>query len=236
MDELFFDAWRYYKIVEEACLVFINYINETEQEEITNKFDFYNYIHTNHIVEKNIFDRRYYFHGGGCTIEINGTPVIDWDFGCRSFWCGIDPFKMARTLNSVSDSSNKSWNGQMIQEQCEEYMNTKGYMYKFQNQYYFDLVKMNPQKPLFPNEYDTLLVEYHGKTKEFPKNKSIDRFIRKSQFIYKGIDDISDVYTFVFFNKGVEVQRIKYSDIAYHDNAVKIANEEILKRFKTFRS
>lgn len=48
MDELFFNAWRYYKIVEEACLVFINYINETEQEEITNKFDFYNYEQNNY--------------------------------------------------------------------------------------------------------------------------------------------------------------------------------------------
>lgn len=98
-------------------------------------------------------------------------------------------------------------------------------IYKYRNQYYIDLVKLSPQKTAFPTEYDMLCVEYHGVRRNFPRTKTIDRLLKKSPYIYSNIDDISDCYMFIFYNNGSEIGRIKYSDIAYPDHAVKLANE-----------
>ena len=147
MDELFINAVNdYYHIVEDACLFLINYINESEQMNITNKRELLDYVHSHHIIDKKIGEKTYYFHGTGCTVEVNGIPQIDWDFGYRSFWCGIDPFKMARTLNNASGSDCKTWKGTEIFEQCENYLKEDGYLYKYKNQYYFDWTQLSLKK------------------------------------------------------------------------------------------
>jgi hypothetical protein len=82
---------------------------------------------------------------GGSSHE-NGIPKIDWDFGYLHFWCGIDPFKMARTLNNTSGSGGKIWDGKDIFEQCEKYLKEDGYLYKYKNQYYFDWAQLSLKK------------------------------------------------------------------------------------------
>lgn len=161
MDEVFINAVNdYYHIIEDACLILINYINESEQMNITNKRELLDYIYSHHIINKKICERTYYFHGVGCTVEVDGIPKIDWDFGYLHFWCGIDPFKMARTLNNTSGSGCKIWDGKDIFEQCEKYLKEDGRLYKYKNQYYFDWTQQSlkkeslQQKSLILESYD----------------------------------------------------------------------------------
>lgn len=229
MNKKFLEAVKAYVcIVEEACDLLITYIEKEEHITILNKYDLYDYLHRSHRIEFIIGERRYYFHGAGCTVFSNNMAIIDWDFGCRSWWCGVQPFKMSRTLKNSMFEEAEYHDCNFIKYKCEQYL-LEELMYYYKGQYYIDLLKFGCKKIEFPINYDRVLVEYKGVTRTFPKCKSIDKFIRKSNAVYEKISELQNNYIFIFFNKNIEVAKIPYNDIAYPDSAVKIMNEEVLK-------
>ena len=229
MDEKFLRAIKaYINVVEKACDLLITYIEQEEQIEILNKYDLYDYLHKNHKFEINIGKRKYYFHGTGCTVYLNNIPVIDWDFGYRSWWCGIEPYKMSSTLKHLLFEDINYYNSNFIKNNCEQYLLEKK-IYYYKNQYYINMLKMGCENISFPINYDKVVIEFKGLSKTFVKCKNIDKFIRKSNSIYKGIFKLKNNYILVFYNNDIELARIPYNDIAYPDSAVKIMNEEIIK-------
>ncbi|SEQ05973.1 hypothetical protein SAMN02910289_01146 [Lachnospiraceae bacterium RM5] len=229
MDKKFLEAVKFYLyIVENACNLLIDYIRNKEQIYIINKYDLYDYLHKKHVFEFVEGERKYCFHGKGCTVLINDKPMIDWDFGYRSCWCGVEPFKMALTLKSSSYKDFNYYDGKYIKKQCEQYLSEKK-MYYYSGQYYIDLIKFNYKKIKFPIIYDKMIIEYNGISRSYPKCKSIDKFIKKSNVIYEKINYLKNNYTLVFYYQNNEIARIPYNDIAYPDAAVKIMNGEIIK-------
>lgn len=231
MDEGFLKAAKvYFGIVEEACNLLMDEIGKRKQAVIRNKYDLYEYLYLqgNRIFEVVFDDRKYYFHGVGCTVFMNGVPMINWDFGCRSWWCGIDPFKMATTLKCFSFEETEYYDGNYIKNKCELYLSEKA-LYFYKGQYYIDLLRLGCKKIEFPMDYERMIVEYKGVSRSYLKCKSIDRFIQKSTKVYEGIDDLKNNYTLVFYHHDSVVARIPYNDIAYPDAAVKIMNGEIIK-------
>ena len=226
---MFINAFKiYYNIVKEACDSLLESISKMEQKSILNKYDLYDYLHNNHVNELDCEEKKYHFHGIGCTVSINGTPMIDWDFGYRSWWCGIDPHKMAKTLQRFSYENEAFFDGNFIKNLCKKYLLEKA-MYFYKGQYYIDLLKIGYKRLTIPSNYDRMMVEYKGIKKEFPKCKCIDRFIRKSTVVYNGISELSDNYILIFLEQSNEIARIQYNDIAYPEAAVKIMNGQILK-------
>lgn len=161
-------------------------------------------------------------------MALNEKLFIDWDFGYRGRWCGIDPWKVAMTLKRNNSSYAEYYDGNLIQKECEQFVE-KGIMFKQYNQYYFELMEKETFKPEFPAEYDTLIVEYRNLNWVIPRDKVIDRFIRKSVRVDKQINNNEDNYTLKFLLDGKELFIIPYDDVSYPENAVKIMSDEIIK-------
>lgn len=53
-------------------------------------------------------------------------------------------------------------------------------MFSQQGQYYFTIPEEHAFKPDFPEKFDTLIIEHNGKECSIPRNKIIDRFIKKA--------------------------------------------------------
>ena len=229
MEDKFLDATKaYFTIVETECNSLISYIECTEHITILNKFDLFNYFCVSQKMEFDIGEKKYYRHGNGMMVICGDVVIADWNFGCKSWWCGIDPFLMAETLRNSSFIDSNYYNGNYIKSNCEQYVIDE-FLYYYKGQYYINMLKLECTKYKFPIEYDELVIEYKGIIRVFNKCKSIDRFIRKSNAVYAGIMDLNNNYILIFYNDGVEVTRIPYNDIAYPDSAVKIMNEEIIK-------
>lgn len=229
MEDSFIEAVKnYLKIVEDACNVLINFIENTEQVKILNKFDLYNYFNNSHKMEFDIGDKKYYRHGNGMMVVSNDITIIDWNFGCKSWWCGVEPFLMAVTLKNTCFKDSNYHNGDYIKGKCEQYV-VDELLYYYKGQYYINMLKLECTKFVFPAAYDKLVIEYKGINRSFDKCKIIDKFIRKSNRIYAGVFDLNNNYILIFYNNDIEVARVPYNDIAYPDSAVKIMNGEIIK-------
>ncbi len=229
MEDKFLEAIKtYFVIVENACNLLVNYIECTEQITILNKFDLYNYLNNSYKFEFDIEGKKYYRHGNGMMVLHDDIVVIDWNFGCKSWWCGIDPFLMATTLKHSCFKEPDYYDGKFIKQKCEQYV-LEELLYFYNGQYYLNMLKFKCKKLKFPADYDRLVVEYKGIKRSFLKCKSIDNFVRKSKLVYAGITKLKDNYILVFYSNDVEVARIPYNDIAYPDSAVKIMNDEIIK-------
>lgn len=229
MDEKFLEAVKtYLSIVEEACNTLIDYIEKEYNTTILSKYDLYDYLFRSHRYEFIIEERKYFQHGLGFTIYENDKPIIEWDFGYRSWWCGIQPFKMSNTLKNFGYKESDYCNTEFIKQECEQYV-IDNFMYYYKGQYYINLLKLESKKIEFPTEYDRVVVEYKGVTKSFFRDKRMDKFIRKSNAIYARISEMNNNYILIFYNNDMEVARIPYNDIAYPDSAVKIMNQEIIR-------
>lgn len=62
-------------------------------------------------------------------------------------------------------------------------------MYKKNGQYYFKFLDNKVFDPDFPKEFDTLLIEHADKKWYIPRNKLIDKFIRKSKKVYNKVGE-----------------------------------------------
>lgn len=218
---------KYIKDVENVCNILVKNINDSENLNLKNKYDFFMYRANYNKVEFEAEGIRYRMHGKGC-LAFNEQKFIDWDFGYRSRWCGINPWKVSITLKNNNSPHIEYFDGNFIQTVCEQLLK-KGIMFKKYDQYYFEKTDDETFKPEFPSEYDVLVIKYSNLSWSIPRNKVIDRFIRKSTRVHNQINNKEDKYMLKFLLDGKEVYAIPYDDISYPENAIKIMSDEIIR-------
>lgn len=223
-NELKFIMEEYMECVDGVCINLIKGLN------LRTKWDFFEYMSTHHKMEFEINGISYRFHGKGCR-AFNKEMFIDWDFGYRSRWCGIDPWLLARTLEYNKSKHIKYYDGKIIKEECELAV-LDGKMFKKCNMYYFVIPITDTFEPDFPKEFDTLIIEHFNSKWMIPRNKVIDRFIRKSRRVYNHIEKSLNKYTLRFILEGKEIYSIPYDDIGYPENAVRIMNDILINLSK----
>lgn len=225
MNESFAIAIRqYYSIVKSACQEFCDYIGKSNSVELKNKSDLYAFLRSSQLSVFDLGEKSYHFHGGGCSVMTNGKQIIAWDFGYRSWLCGIEPYKMALTLSNFSSGLEEIFDSEQISELCEVEVE-KGNMTKHYGQYYMNLLSLETEKYSFPIDYDSLIIEQRNIRRAFCKSDSIDRFIRKSTKVYKNIKELEDNIVLVFIKNNTEIGRFLYNDTAYPDSAVRVMDQ-----------
>ncbi len=218
---------EYIREVEEVCGILIKGINFSENLKLKSKKDFFDYRAHYKKMEFNVESICYKLHGKGC-IAFSEERFWDWDFGYRSRWCGINPWKVSATLKRNKSPYIQYYEGSVLQVLCDQYVN-EGIMFKWNDQYYFEMPKDETFQPKFPEEYDTLIIKYGDLQWSIVRNKDIDRFIRKSTRIHKQIDRYEDNYLLKFLLNEKECCCIPYNDISYPESAVKIMSDHIIK-------
>ncbi|MEY8268737.1 hypothetical protein AALA79_20545 [Lachnospiraceae bacterium 64-25] len=218
---------EYIRDVEEVCNILVKSINTSENLNLKNKYDFFVYRSNCKKMEFEAGGISYRLHGKGC-VAFNAEKFIDWDFGYRSRWCGINPWRVSTTLKKNNSLHVEYYDGVLLQASCEQLVK-KGIMFKQNDQYYFKMIENESYKPEFPTEFDILVIEYFNSSWSIPRNKVIDRFIRKSTRVHNHINKDEDKYMLRFLLKGKEIYSIPYNDISYPENAVKIMSDEIIK-------
>lgn len=108
-----------------------------------------------------------------------------------------------------------------IRQQCQKGVE-EGKMYEKYGLYYFSIPETEWIIADFPKEFDTLIIERLGKTYTFQRNKLVDRFLRKSNKVYKNIEDYYDKYTLRFMLNGKEIYQCYFSDVGYPPKAVEL--------------
>ena len=157
MNESFAKAIRqYYSIVESAYSDFCDFIKVKYSVDIKNKSELYDFLRNN---QQSIFDineKIYHFHGVGCSVSANGKQIIAWDFGYRSWLCGIEPYKMAITLSNFSSDLEEIFDAERISELCKVEAEN-GNMTEHDGQYYINLLSLETENYSFPKEYENLM-------------------------------------------------------------------------------
>lgn len=217
---------EYIKNVEDICNILLEGINDSDNLNLKTKKDFFVYRMEKTKMEFEIRGISYRLHGKGC-VAFNKEFFLDWDFGYRSRWCGIEPWKLAMTLKKNGSQYDEYYDGNLIKKICEQAVE-EGIMFKMYEQYYFSISKSETFEPKFPKEFDTLIVVHHDLTWSIPRNKMIDKFIRKSTRVYNQIDKNEDKYVLFFMLGGKEIYSISYDDIGYPEEAIKIMSDDIL--------
>lgn len=210
--------------VNEICQNLINGLSLNNKEELLI------YKGRHRIFEHDINGMRYVYHGRGCC-AFNEKIWIDWDFGYRSNWCGIDPFKVANTLERNKMKSVNDYDGNRIKAECEKAV-SDGTMFLKYERYYFNIPISDTFVPCFPKDFDTLIIEHFGSSWSVPRNKVIDRFIRKSIWVSNQIEQRANIYTLRFMLEGNEVYSIPYEDTCYQESAVRIMSDDIIQNAK----
>lgn len=196
---------------------------------LKNKRDFFEYRAMQGKMEFEVNGISYRLHGKGC-YAFNEEMFIDWDFGYRSRWSGVDPWKLAMTLKQNKSSHLEYYRGDRVKAVCEQAV-SEGVMFERYDQYYFTIPFSETFEPYFPKEFDTLVIEHFDSKWIVEKNKLVDRFLRKSRRVYKQIEKSENLYTLRFLLNGKEIYSIPYSDIGYPENAIKVM-DEILRNNK----
>lgn len=219
---------EYIKGVENICNNLLDGINHDNNLNLKTKRDFFVYREKQKKweYEYEINGISYRWHGIGC-FAFNKDFWVEWDFGYRSRWCGIDPWKLASTLKRNRSQYIEYYDGNTIKEICEQAVE-EGIMFRKGEHYYFQIPKNETFEPRFPKEFDTLVVKYHDSTWSISRNKVIDKFIRKSRWVYNQIDKNEDRYILKFMLDGAEVYSILYDDTGYPESAIKIMSDDIL--------
>lgn len=214
---------EYFFCIEKICVYILKELNLRNKSDLMkyryalNKWDFY------------VGEIQLCFHGRGCIARYNGN-FYDWDFGYGSRWCGVNPILLETTMKN---NGIDYWDHKQIKEQCKNAVD-EGKMYEKYGLYYFSLMETELIRPDFPKEFDTLTIEYFGEIYTIKKNKVIDRFLRKSNKIYKEIENCYDKYTLRFLLDGKEIYKFYYSDVCYPEKAVELM-KSILTELVSFK-
>ena len=91
---------------------------------------------------------------------------------------------------------------------------------------------MDTFRPQFPNDFDSVIIEYFDNRLFIKSNKELNRFIRKSTYIYNIINDIPDKYIINFLKDGTIIYTVAYNDICYPENAVIIMSDGIIRNLE----
>lgn len=223
---------NYIEKVEQVCNILLKSINRAENLSLRNKYDFFTYRAKCRKMEFEAEGISYRMHGIGCAAFRGEEMLIDWDFGYRSRWCGIDPWKVSMTLKYNNSSYKQYYDWNLVKAGCEEAVR-KGIMFKKCDRYYFEIRKEETFQPDFPAEYDTLFIEHFNAGWPVPRNKVTDRFIRKSVWVHNRIDESKDQYILRFLSDGREVFTIAYDDVSYPESSVRIMSDEIIKNLRS---
>lgn len=215
---------EYMESVNEVCINLLKGLNLKSKEE------FWKYKQTHWGTEFEVNGIKYIFHGKGCSAT-NDEMFIDWDFGYGSRWCGINPWILASMLEHNKDAHVEYYDSKRIKEECEQAV-SNGEMYQKYDLYYFSIPISETFEPDFPKEFDTLIIEHFDSKWTIPRNKVIDRFIRKSRRVYNSIEKSLNKYTLRFIFEGKEIYSIPYDDIGYPENAVRIMNDILINLSK----
>lgn len=213
---------EYFLNIEKICIYLLKELN------IHNKMELMKYRYTLNKWEFNVGEIQLCFHGRGCIAKYNEN-FYDWDFGYGSRWCGVNPILLETTMKK---NGINFWDCKQIKEQCEKAVD-EGRMYEKYGLYYFSITETELIKPDFPQEFDVLIIDYFEETCTIKRNKVIDRFLRKSNKVYKGIENYYDKYTLRFLLDGKEIYKFYYSDVGYPEKAVKLM-KSILIEYASF--
>lgn len=227
IDDLVLVMREYIDKVNRCCDELLLSLNESEGIDLQTKQDFFHYQRNNF---KFVFTENNYtfiVHGIGC-IAFNDGVYLEWDFGYRSRWCGIEPWKLAITLEKNQYRQTEFYNGRYIADLCEQLVENK-VMFKKYNQYYFNINEFETYKPKFPKEFDHLLIECRNNKWILLRDKLVDRFIRKSVMVQKKLEKSSEIYILTFLKENEHIYKVYYSDISYPESAVKIMSDNILR-------
>ena len=219
---------RYVSSVDAVCDKLLAHLNETEDICLRSKRDLLAHRSRTRKMGYAFDGIQFIFHGKGCT-AFNDMMFLDWDLGYRSRWCGIDPWKVAMSFRRSGSELVRYYDGDLVKRLCEGCV-TEGTMFSRQGQYYLSIPKEQTFKPDFPKAFDTLSIEHDGMRYLIPRNAFIDRFIRKTTWVYDGIDKSRDHYMLEFLDGDKVVYTIPYDDIGYPENAIKIMSDVILRR------
>lgn len=209
---------NYIVSVDDICMYILKEMN------LNNKKDLMEYRFSDNKMEHYIGKLYVCFHGRGCVVK-NNEYFYDWDFGYGSRWCGINPFLVETTMKN---NGSKEYDYKEIKQQCENATRV-GLMYKKYDLYYFSILESELMTPEFPKEFDVLLVEYFGEKYILKRNKMVDRFLRKSNKVYKNIENYYDKYTLRFMLKDKEVYSFYYSDFGYPEKAIELMQNILIE-------
>lgn len=226
--KLIFDD--YIASVNEVCLRLLNGINERENLNLRTKWDFFEYRSIARKMEFDIDGIIYRLHGNGCFVFSDGQ-FLNWNFGYRSRWCGIEPWLIGMTLKKNNSDYREYYDGKLLKEACKKALEN-GDMFEKNGIYYYSIPLKDTFIPDFPKEYDTLIIEYFNEKWILPRNKIIDRFIQKSNRIYNQVYKSEDIYFLRFLLDEKEIYSIPYDDMCYPENAIKIMSDDIIWNLK----
>ena len=194
--------------VEDVCCKLLEGINTQENQDLRTKWDFFEYRGNVRKTEFIINDITYRLHGKGCFAFGEGL-FLNWDFGYRSRWCGIDPWMLGMTLKLGGSSQTEYFDGKLLDEACELAV-MEGEMFKKNGLYHYSINKEDTFLPDFPKEYDTLVIEYSHEKWILPRSKMPDRFIRKTNWICNEIWGNQNTYVLRFFLENRELYSVPY--------------------------
>ncbi|MBQ5989046.1 MAG: hypothetical protein IJL67_06080 [Oscillospiraceae bacterium] len=236
MDNIVDKVFRnYISDVERACSILLNGINDQEKLNIKTKYQLFEYLIKTRKDRFVINGMTFQFHGGrGCFLFSEGL-FLSWDFGYRSRWCGIDPYKVGMTLKENNSPLSHFYDGTILKSYCDQAVDNGEMIYKY-NMYYFTVPDDELFKPNFPKDYNTLIIEGLGEKWTIKRNSETDRFIRKSNKVHNEIFNKNNVYILHFFSDGKEVYSIPYDDVCYPENAVRILTDNIISNLKKSKS
>ena len=221
---------NYIKNVNEVCHILLSGINKQENLQLKTKWDLFEYISKTHKMEFQIDGITYKLHGRGCFSFAN-KGFLNWDFGYRSRWCGVDPWMLGMTLQKNSSPYVEYYDGRLLQQACEQAVED-GEMFENRGLYHYTIPLKETFSPNFPKEYNKLIIEYFDDKWILLKNKTIDKFVRKSNRVYNKIYQNENTYMLRFLKNDNEIYSIPYDDICYPENAVKIMTDTIIRNLK----
>lgn len=229
-DRIKFIIDEYIANVNEICHILLEGINEQKNLKLRTKWDFFEYISKTHDMEFNVNGINYKLHGRGC-FAFSSEIFLNWNFGYRSRWCGVDPWILGMTLKKNESDYVEYYDGKLLKEACVQALN-EGEMFERNGLYHYSIPLKETFSPSFPKEYDTLVIEDFNNKWILSRNKVIDRFIRKSNLVYNQIYKSENVYILRFLLNSKEIYTVPYDDICYPENAIKIMTDDIIWNLK----
>lgn len=217
----------YINKVNGVCLILLEGINLQENLSLRTKWDFFEYRSKVRKMEFVINGITYRLHGKGC-FAFGDDLFLNWNFGYRSRWCGIDPWLLGMTLKQNNSNQKEYFDGELLKKACELAVK-EGEMFEKGGLYHYTIVKEDTFIPQFPEDYDTITIEYFDNKWSIPRSKIIDRFLRKSNRICNQIYINKNSYILKFFLEGRVIYSLPYDDINYPESAIKIMSDEIIK-------
>jgi hypothetical protein len=138
---------------------------------------------------------------------------------------------LGMTLKKNNSKYVEYYDGKLLKAACEQAL-LKDEMFEKGQLYHYSIPLNETFSPDFPKKYDTLVIEYFDEKWTIPRNKVIDKFLRKSNRVYNQVYDNKNKYILRFILDSKEIYLTPYDDICYPENAIKIMTDDIIWSFK----